>query len=411
MRSVLLRACALVAAAVLPARETLGLLVEKPCCDQEPHMPAAFGPVFSGESGVGGVLHMDMAARFMCDSDMGFASNMAGKIAFIQRGYCRFVDKVLHAQLMGAKGVVVYNPEEAVDGTMMVKMSVDDPEEGERVSIPAVFVSYDSGIELERLMAANPDGVRVFINGTDEFNPEDLDPSPIFLKSVLFLLQLMLVVWSIVAVFSVVSCVHKRLARRKRLLVVRKLPTRVYRAPQSQELEELGECEELELELELELGVPVGTEVGSELEVEPDGEHLALRDGGDASRASRHPRHPGHRRVPVEDVEIELQVLRTTGSGVTDAAVAPLGDGQDARASASSASASAAASSTPGPSAATLGRRGASNVTDYFASENCVICICDFEDGETLTVLPCGHGYHKECVEPWLIRYVLFLDS
>ena len=36
--------------------------------------------------------------------------------------------------------------------------------------------------------------------------------------------------------------------------------------------------------------------------------------------------------------------------------------------------------------------------------DSCVICITDFEDQEYYTMLPCGHGFHKECIEPWLIE-------
>ncbi len=32
----------------------------------------------------------------------------------------------------------------------------------------------------------------------------------------------------------------------------------------------------------------------------------------------------------------------------------------------------------------------------------CVICMCDFEEGELLRSLPCNHVYHVECIDPWL---------
>lgn len=33
----------------------------------------------------------------------------------------------------------------------------------------------------------------------------------------------------------------------------------------------------------------------------------------------------------------------------------------------------------------------------------CLICISDFENGDELTVLPCGHEFHATCIRPWLV--------
>ncbi|KAK9108715.1 hypothetical protein Sjap_016775 [Stephania japonica] len=35
-------------------------------------------------------------------------------------------------------------------------------------------------------------------------------------------------------------------------------------------------------------------------------------------------------------------------------------------------------------------------------TDQCVICRLDYEDGETLTKLPCKHSYHPECINNWL---------
>lgn len=34
---------------------------------------------------------------------------------------------------------------------------------------------------------------------------------------------------------------------------------------------------------------------------------------------------------------------------------------------------------------------------------DCRICITDYVDGDKVTSLPCGHRYHKGCIETWLM--------
>ncbi|KAJ7287503.1 hypothetical protein C8J57DRAFT_1284093 [Mycena rebaudengoi] len=38
--------------------------------------------------------------------------------------------------------------------------------------------------------------------------------------------------------------------------------------------------------------------------------------------------------------------------------------------------------------------------------DTCPICICNFEEGENLRVLPCdgAHRFHQDCVDPWLLE-------
>jgi hypothetical protein len=36
--------------------------------------------------------------------------------------------------------------------------------------------------------------------------------------------------------------------------------------------------------------------------------------------------------------------------------------------------------------------------------KTCSICLCDFENGETIRFLLCFHRFHKKCIDKWLKR-------
>lgn len=50
------------------------------------------------------------------------------------------------------------------------------------------------------------------------------------------------------------------------------------------------------------------------------------------------------------------------------------------------------------------GRSSSSGNGDMRAEDDdlCAICLETFEDGESLTGLPCRHSFHTECIRPWL---------
>lgn len=35
----------------------------------------------------------------------------------------------------------------------------------------------------------------------------------------------------------------------------------------------------------------------------------------------------------------------------------------------------------------------------------CAVCLCDFEAGDEITQLPCGHFFHLDCVREWLTKH------
>lgn len=38
------------------------------------------------------------------------------------------------------------------------------------------------------------------------------------------------------------------------------------------------------------------------------------------------------------------------------------------------------------------------------AEAKCLVCQCDYEEGEQLRRLPCNHCFHQECVDEWLLE-------
>jgi hypothetical protein len=39
--------------------------------------------------------------------------------------------------------------------------------------------------------------------------------------------------------------------------------------------------------------------------------------------------------------------------------------------------------------------------TATVGKDSCAVCMCDFESGDMLRLLPCLHRYHQQCIDPW----------
>jgi len=49
---------------------------------------------------------------------------------------------------------------------------------------------------------------------------------------------------------------------------------------------------------------------------------------------------------------------------------------------------------------------GDTNGEHHLKDAACSICLCEYEEGETLSKLPCGHIYHDNCITAWVERHV-----
>lgn len=101
------------------------------------------------------LLHPDSSTA--CGSAAN-AGDIAGKIAYIDRGSCSFVVKFQNAQAAGAKAIVVGNvaPDDSrYDGTntgnFLIIMSGDD----NSIVIPGVFIQYDTAAKLKSYGSGN----------------------------------------------------------------------------------------------------------------------------------------------------------------------------------------------------------------------------------------------------------------
>ncbi len=98
--------------------------------------------------------------QYCCDPTIVNADEVAGKIAYISRGACIFSGKILNAQNAGAIAVIIANraPFGLDAGTHtqgLITMAGTAPE-SDSITIPAIFISYEDRIEIEKLMELGP---------------------------------------------------------------------------------------------------------------------------------------------------------------------------------------------------------------------------------------------------------------
>jgi hypothetical protein len=100
---------------------------------------ASFGPPATAQN-FNGEVALGTSADGTTTGCTAITSNVAGKIALVDRGTCAFVVKAAVAQAAGAKAVLVVNTTAGVQG-----MSGDDP----TVTIPALLISSTDGAAIK----------------------------------------------------------------------------------------------------------------------------------------------------------------------------------------------------------------------------------------------------------------------
>ena len=141
-----------------------------------PASEASGTPLIANQPGgvmTGEVVHVGRGCPADPDTGLGvpdpYLNDPSGKIALIERGLCRFDNKIARAQQAGAIGVIVYN--NVAGGEGLLTMGVDNPVAvggpsvvGTTITIPAIFVQRSTGILLR-------DGTPpVTATATSEFN-------------------------------------------------------------------------------------------------------------------------------------------------------------------------------------------------------------------------------------------------
>jgi hypothetical protein len=129
---------------------------------------ASFGPELTacagGFDGAAELYIEPNGSTLGCDTVSTTTTDVAGKIAIIDRGVCGFVVKVLNAQNAGATGVIIVSDNRDPGG-----MGGED----DRITIPSVLISMADGDQLKANIGAE-DAVVSVGGATTEFDTRDI---------------------------------------------------------------------------------------------------------------------------------------------------------------------------------------------------------------------------------------------
>lgn len=173
--------------------------------------PASFGPLISLDGFQGVAIPVDPPDA--CKPPVGPPSPDASMyygpwIAVIRRYNCSFTDKVLNAQRVGYRAVIVYN----VDSNELLRMGSNDSSVASKVNIPSVFIGAEDGFLItKRFSYKKGYPIKYYLEVTDDL--------PFNLANYLVPFAITIAICFIVMLsFMIVKCVRDyRRSRRHRL--------------------------------------------------------------------------------------------------------------------------------------------------------------------------------------------------